>query len=134
MVPDELELRLRMKAVRSHGGRRGSLSDAIQAAIEEYVQVDESAAIVQNLTKTIRDKSASLDVVRGAMRALAEMEEPGFLALTEVVVDPSCPHRETVAEFLPLALKLARSSVPVPMEPTPKPEAIHAVSGNPPLE
>ena len=108
VVPDELELKLRIKAVQSHGGRRGSLSDAIEAAIESYVQVDENAAIIQNLTKTLRDKTASLDVVRGAMKALAEVEEGGLLALTEIVKDPTCPHRETVAEFLPIALHMPR--------------------------
>ena len=108
VVPDELELKLRIKAVQSHGGRRGSLSDAIQAAIEAYVQDDESAAIIQNLTKTLRDKTASLDVVRGAMKALAEIEEGGLLALTEIVKDPACPHRDTVAEFLPIALHMPR--------------------------
>ena len=134
VVRDELELRLRMKAVRSHGGRRGSLSDAVQAAIEDYVKVDESAAIIQNLTKTVRDRSASLDVVRGAMKALAEMEEPGLLALTEVVVDPNCPHRETVAEFLPIALELARSSAAETLEPIAHPAMTQAVRKDPQLE
>ena len=128
VVPDELELRLRIKAVRSHGGRRGSLSDAIQAAIEDYVKVDESAAIVQNLTKTLRDRSASLDVVRGAMKALAEMEEPGLLALTQVVVDPNCPHRETVAEFLPVALRSSRTTTPEPLGPPAEPAGTEAFS------
>ena len=117
IVPDALEFKLRLKAVHSHGGRRGSLTDAVQAAIEAYVRADERAPILQNLTKTLRDPTASPEVLQGTIRTLAAMGEEGLLALTaltDVAMDPTCPHRETVAGLLPAALRVPRmASSPV---------------------
>ena len=111
VVPDGLEVKLRVKAVASHGGRRGSLSEAVQTAIEAYVRMDEHASILESLTKTLRDPSARPEVVREAIGGLAEMGEDGLLALTaltDVARDPTCPHREIVDELLPAALRFSR--------------------------
>ena len=111
VVPDGLEVKLRLKAVHSHGGRRGSLSDAVQTAIEAYVRADEHASLLQKLTETLRDPTASSGVVREAIRTLATIGEDGLLALTaltDVATDPSCPHRDLVEELLPAALRFPR--------------------------
>ena len=37
VIPDELEKKLRMKAVEEFGGKKGSLTDALEAAIQLWV-------------------------------------------------------------------------------------------------
>jgi hypothetical protein len=37
VIPDELEKKLRMKAVEEFGGKKGSLTDALEDAIELWV-------------------------------------------------------------------------------------------------
>lgn len=38
VIPDELEKKLRMKAVEEFGGKKGSLTEALEAAIEAWVK------------------------------------------------------------------------------------------------
>ena len=38
ILPDEVEKRLRMKAVEKFGGRKGSISEAVTEAIEEWLK------------------------------------------------------------------------------------------------
>lgn len=37
VIPDELEKKLRMKAVEDYGGKKGSLTEALEDAIEAWV-------------------------------------------------------------------------------------------------
>ncbi len=41
IIPDELEKKLRMKAVVEFGGKKGSLTVALEAAIEKWVKEKE---------------------------------------------------------------------------------------------
>jgi hypothetical protein len=41
IIPDDLEKKLRLKAVEAFGGKKGSLTDALQRAIERYVEEEE---------------------------------------------------------------------------------------------
>jgi hypothetical protein len=41
VIPDELEKKLRMKAVERFGGKKGSLTEALEAAIEKWVNEQE---------------------------------------------------------------------------------------------
>ena len=36
-IPDELEKKLRMKALEKYGGKKGSLTEALQDAIKKWV-------------------------------------------------------------------------------------------------
>lgn len=38
VIPDELEKKLRMKAVEEFGGKKGSLTDALEEAIGQWVK------------------------------------------------------------------------------------------------
>ncbi|MGI0087986.1 MAG: hypothetical protein ACREBI_08520 [Nitrosotalea sp.] len=38
IIPDELEKKLRMKAVERFGGKKGSLTEALEEAIERWVK------------------------------------------------------------------------------------------------
>lgn len=38
VIPDDLEKKLRMKAVDKFGGKKGSLTEALEEAIDEWVQ------------------------------------------------------------------------------------------------
>jgi len=38
VIPDALEKKLRMKAVDKFGGKKGSLTEALEEAIEEWVE------------------------------------------------------------------------------------------------
>ena len=40
VIPDELEKKLRMKAVQEFGGKKGSLTEALEAAIEAWTVDD----------------------------------------------------------------------------------------------
>jgi len=40
VIPDELEKKLRMKAVQDFGGKKGSLTEALEHAIGLWVDVD----------------------------------------------------------------------------------------------
>jgi hypothetical protein len=41
IISDELEKKLRMKAVEQFGGKKGSLTEALEAAIKEYTKEQE---------------------------------------------------------------------------------------------
>lgn len=41
IIPDDLEKKLRMKAVEDFGGKKGSLTEALERAIEKYVETKE---------------------------------------------------------------------------------------------
>ena len=41
VIPDELEKKLRMKAVEEFGGKKGSLTEALEKAIETWLEEDE---------------------------------------------------------------------------------------------
>jgi len=41
VISDELEKKLRMKAVEKFGGKKGSLTEALEAAIEKWVSEQE---------------------------------------------------------------------------------------------
>jgi hypothetical protein len=38
VIKDDLEKKLRMKAVEMYGGKKGSLTEALEAAIEKWVE------------------------------------------------------------------------------------------------
>lgn len=43
VIKDELEKKLRMKAVEKFGGKKGSLTEALEDAIETWLNSDEKA-------------------------------------------------------------------------------------------
>jgi hypothetical protein len=98
-LEDDLEAKLRMKALTKFGGKKGSLALALIEAIEQYVGEDTGAL----LAKTIIDKGAPKRARERAAEALAETGY-GFPILAKIVAnEPDEEAREIASRELVVA-------------------------------
>jgi hypothetical protein len=115
VLSDELELKLRQRALTDYGGRKGSLGEAVTAAITAYVNPE----IMSNLERIMRDPTADDIVTEGAARALARSGEPGAGILVRIASEWDARNpwaRKIAAGYLEAAIVNAapkRGPVPV---------------------
>lgn len=68
VIDDDLEMKLRMKALTKHGGKKGSLVTALQEAISQYVDEDPT----DKATEVIKDKTSGRTARLHAVAAVAD--------------------------------------------------------------